>query len=101
MTSGHSLPNQGGTTKRTKPSSLTVRRGRRLFLFEAAEKASLQHSRSSGPFDVLWTYASGVVLPAALPVERRVSARRGWVGESGGLFEHPDGSVKEEKPWNG
>lgn len=36
-----------------------------------------------------------------LPVERRVSARRGWVGENGGLFEHPDGSVREEKPWNG
>ncbi len=29
-------------------------------------------------------------LPAALPVERRVLARRGWAGENGGLFEHPD-----------
>jgi hypothetical protein len=75
--------------------------GRRLFLFEAAEKAPLQRSRSFDPFDVLGKYASGIVLPAALPVERRVSARRGWVGENGGLFEHPDGSVKEEKPWNG
>jgi hypothetical protein len=28
-------------------------------------------------------------LAAALPVERRVSARRGWVGEKAGLFEHP------------
>ena len=101
MTTGHSLPNQGGTTKRMKPSSLTVMGGRRLFLFEAAEKAPLQRSRSFDPFDVLRKYASGIVLSAALPVERRVSARRGWVGENGGLFEHPEGSVKEEKPWNG
>ena len=28
-------------------------------------------------------------LAAALPVERRVSARRGWAGEKAGLFEHP------------
>ena len=26
---------------------------------------------------------------AALPAERRVLARRGWVGEKFGLFEHP------------
>ena len=26
---------------------------------------------------------------AALPTERRVLARRGWVGEKSGLFEHP------------
>jgi hypothetical protein len=26
---------------------------------------------------------------AALPAERRVLARRGWVGEKAGLFEHP------------
>ena len=34
-------------------------------------------------------------LAAALPAERRVSARRGWAGENSGLFEHPaviDGS---------
>jgi hypothetical protein len=29
-------------------------------------------------------------LAAALPVERRVSARRGWAGENNGLFEHPE-----------
>jgi len=75
--------------------------GRRLFLFEAAEKAPLQRSRSFDPFEVMREYASGIVLPAALPVERRVSARRSWVDENGGLFEHPEGSVKEEKPWNG
>jgi hypothetical protein len=28
-------------------------------------------------------------LAAALPVERRVSARRGRAGETSGLFEHP------------
>jgi|CXWL01.1.fsa_nt_gi hypothetical protein len=28
-------------------------------------------------------------LAAALPAERRVSARRGWAGENGGHFEHP------------
>lgn len=101
MTICHSLPNQGGTTKRMKPSSLTVRRGRRLFLFEVTEKAPLQRSRSFDPFGVLRKYVSGIVLPAALPVERRVSARRSWAGENSGLFEHPDGSAKEEKPWNG
>ena len=28
-------------------------------------------------------------LAAALPAERRVSARRGWAGENSGHFEHP------------
>ena len=28
-------------------------------------------------------------LAAALPAERRVLARRGWAGETSGLFEHP------------
>jgi len=28
-------------------------------------------------------------LATALPVERRVLARRGWAGENSGLFEHP------------
>jgi len=27
---------------------------------------------------------------AALPAERRASARRGWAGEKSGLFEHPE-----------
>jgi len=31
-------------------------------------------------------------LAAALPAERRVSARRGWAGEISGLFEHPASS---------
>ena len=34
-------------------------------------------------------YASGVDSPAALPAERRVLARRGWVGEIFERFEHP------------
>jgi hypothetical protein len=34
--------------------------------------------------DHLWALA------AALPAERRVLARRGWVGENRGLFEHPE-----------
>jgi hypothetical protein len=29
------------------------------------------------------------LLAAALPVERCVLARRGWAGETSGLFEHP------------
>ena len=29
------------------------------------------------------------MLAAALPAERRVSARRGWAGENRGLFEQP------------
>jgi len=33
-------------------------------------------------------YASVAELPAALPVERRVSARRGWEGETSRHFEH-------------
>jgi hypothetical protein len=39
------------------------------------------------------TYRSvrlGTSLTAALPVERRVLARRGWAGEKSGLFEHPE-----------
>ena len=32
---------------------------------------------------------------AALPAERRVSARRGWTGERSGPFEHPHLSM-----WN-
>jgi hypothetical protein len=36
-------------------------------------------------------YASGFDSPAALPAERRVLARRGWVGEMSELFEHPAG----------
>ena len=31
-------------------------------------------------------------LAAALPVERRVLARRGWAGETSGLFEQPAGA---------
>jgi hypothetical protein len=34
-------------------------------------------------------YASVAELPAALPAERRVLARRGWVGETSRHFEHP------------
>ena len=33
--------------------------------------------------------SSGFDSPAALLGTRRVSARRGWVGEMFGLFEHP------------
>lgn len=77
MTICHSLPNQGGTTKRAKPSSLTVMGGRRLFLFEAAEKAPLQCSWSFDPFDVLLPYALRIALSAALPAERCVSSCRG------------------------
>jgi hypothetical protein len=35
----------------------------------------------------MYLFASS--LAAAKPAERRVSARRGWVGENNGLFEHP------------
>ena len=33
----------------------------------------------------------GPSLAAALPAERRILARRGWVGEKSGFFEHPAG----------
>jgi hypothetical protein len=38
-------------------------------------------------------YASGFDSPAALPAERRVLARWGWVGEMSELFEHPAGTI--------
>ena len=34
-------------------------------------------------------YASPSSLAAAAPAERRVLTRRGWAGETVGLFEHP------------
>ena len=64
MTTGHSLPNQGGTTKRTKPSSLTVMGGEGFFYLRLLKKLPLQRSRSFDPFDT--GYAAGIVLPAAL-----------------------------------
>lgn len=42
------------------------------------------------------TYCKGSIassFAAALPVERRVPARRGWVGENSGLFDHPAESI--------
>ena len=44
------------------------------------------------PSNVPQGYASVAELPAALPVERRVLARRGWAGEKPGHFEHPAGA---------
>ena len=42
-------------------------------------------------------YASESSLAAALPAERRVLARQGWVGEMSGLFEHPAERVSVEE----
>lgn len=53
MTFCHSLPNQGGTTKRMKPSSLTVMGGGGFFYLRLLNKLPLQRSRSFDPFDVL------------------------------------------------
>ncbi len=36
------------------------------------------------------TYLLASSIAAALPAERRVTVRRGWAGETSGLFEHPD-----------
>jgi hypothetical protein len=54
---------------------MDARSGRliRAILGNVHEQASKDH---------LWSLA------AALPVERRVSARRGWAGEKSGHFEH-------------
>jgi hypothetical protein len=41
-------------------------------------------------------YLLGSSLAAALPAERRVSARRGWAGENGGHFESPAGAESSE-----
>jgi len=43
--------------------------------------------------------ATSPVLPsaAALPAERRVSARRGWAGENRGFFEHPAKMSNEQR----
>jgi len=38
-------------------------------------------------------YLLGPSLAAALPAERRLVVRRGWAGETSGLFEHPAGMV--------
>lgn len=53
-------------------------------------------SDSSG-LDGWERYASGFDSPAVLLGKRRVSARRGWVGEMSGLFERPAG-YSEESP---
>ena len=42
-------------------------------------------------------YASESSLAAALPAERRVLARQGWVGENRSLFEHPAERVSAEE----
>lgn len=42
-------------------------------------------------------YASLATLPAASPEERRVLARRGWVGENDGYFEHPALTARQAK----
>jgi len=39
MTTGHSLPNQGGTTKRMKPSSLTVMGGEGFFYLRLLKRS--------------------------------------------------------------
>jgi len=45
------------------------------------------------PHTMCGTYLLASSLAAALHAERRVSARRGWAGETSGPFEHPVGSV--------
>ena len=47
-------------------------------------------AQAGQPFVVLTysVYAPRAKGPAALPVERRVLARRGWAGEMTGFFEH-------------
>ncbi len=80
------MPNQGGTTKRMKPSSLTVTGGGGFFYLSLPNKLPAAFS---------------VVLPMVLPVERRVWKRRDRVAETGGLRENSDGRVKEDKPWIG
>ena len=45
-------------------------------------------TRANGPTKC-GMYRLAASLAAALPAERRVSARRGWAGEKSSLFEHP------------
>lgn len=100
MTTGHSLPNQGGTTKRMKPSSLTVMGGEGFFYLRLLK-------RFPAAFSVVRPLQRTVGvrlrdrLPCGLARGTADLGAAGWVGENGGLFEHSDGSVKEEKPWNG
>jgi len=99
MTFCHSLPNQGGTTKRIKPSSLTVMGGEGFFYLRLLKKLPCSVLGRSTPS----TYGGRTLwgLPSLRPCPWNGASRRAGAGENGGLFEHPDGSVKEEKPWNG
>ena len=53
--------------------------------------------RANGP-TTCGPYLLASSLAAALPAERRVLARRGWVGEKSGLFEHPE-AIVTSTPW--
>ncbi len=101
MTTGHSLPNQGGTTKRTKPSSLTVWGGEGFFYLRLLKKLPCSVLDRSTPLTYWGSTPQGSSSLRPCPWNGAFRRGRGWVGENGGLFEHPDGSVKEEKPWNG
>jgi hypothetical protein len=58
-------------------------------LFRSPRSQDLLYGRTVHTKCGVYLLASS--LAAALPVERRVSARRGLAGEKSGLFEHPAG----------
>src|SRR6185503_12377409 len=71
-----------------------------LASFRPSTGTRLPH-HSAARTDVVLPYSShrapqrvrlGPSLATALPVGRRVSARRGWAGEKSELFEHPAGA---------
>mgnify|MGYP001567332610 CR=1 FL=1 len=62
-------------------------RSRRISRMLKQAASGVLASRSGSTYSSEYVFASS--LAAALPAERRVTARRGWAGENRGLFEHP------------
>jgi hypothetical protein len=72
-----------------KPSSYVLVSLRGSEALEGIFRSPRSIQRANGHTKCGW-YLLASSLIAALPAERRVSARRGWAGEKPGLFEHPD-----------
>jgi hypothetical protein len=77
-----------GSTLRGTPRIFEILKGR---IGSPRLIARANGSTKCGP------YLLASSLAAALPVERRVSARRGWAGEKSGLFEHPATILKRRR----
>ena len=67
----------------------STRVARKSEALEGLFRSPRSMTRANGPAKC-GTYLLASSLAAALPAERRVSARRGWAGGISGLFEHPE-----------